>query len=145
MSEPFREPARRTMVVAQELVKRLGVKELDAEHIVAATVETGDNLAADAFASFGVSAERMNEAAARTLPHGAQSGGEEILFTARAKQVIKRAFEEARNLGRSYVGTEHLLLAYLTEFGEKSALFADLRIESGALRTKLLQLIGPQQ
>lgn len=144
MWEPFREPARRTMVVAQELVKRLGAKEVDAEHIVAATVEAGDNLAADAFSSFGVSAERMNEAAARVMPHGTQAGGQEMLFTRRSKQIIKRAFDEARNLQHSYIGTEHLLLAYITEFGEKSILFADLGIDRDALRTKVLQLIPEQ-
>lgn len=144
MWEPFREPARRTMVVAQELVKRLGAKELDAEHIVAATVEVGDNLAADAFSSCGVSVERMNEAVERALPHGTEAGQQEMLFTQRSKQLIKRAFDEARNLAHSYIGTEHLLLAYITEFGKKSKLFADLGIESDALRTKVLQLIREQ-
>lgn len=144
MWEPFREPARRTMVVAQEIAKRLGVRELDAEHIVAATVEVGDNLAADAFSSCGVGVERMNEAASRALPHGEEAGQQEMLFTKRSKQLIKRAFDEARNLKHSYIGTEHFLLAYITEFGAKSKLFAELGIERDALRTKLLQLIREQ-
>jgi ATP-dependent Clp protease ATP-binding subunit ClpA len=36
-------------------------------------------------------------------------------FTARARQIVERAAEEARRLGHSHVGTEHLLLGLLTE------------------------------
>lgn len=144
MWEPFRETARRSIVDAQQLVADFGSKEIDAEHIVVGTVRVGGNLAADAFLSCGVGVERMNEAAQRVLPHGGDVREQEFVFTPRGKQLIKRAFEEARNLQHPYIGTEHLVLAYITESGEKSKLFADLGIEGDALRTKLLQLIREQ-
>src|SRR5207245_6124774 len=40
---------------------------------------------------------------------------QQIIPTSRVKKVIELSFEEARRLGRNYVGTEHLLLGLLIE------------------------------
>src|SRR5699024_6318211 len=47
---------------------------------------------------------------------GEGAGKQELLgFTPRTKRIFELSFLEARNLGHSYVGTEHMLLGLLAE------------------------------
>ncbi len=39
----------------------------------------------------------------------------EIPFTPRAKRVLELSWDEARQLGHNYIGTEHLLLGLIRE------------------------------
>lgn len=144
MWEPFTEPARRAIVAAQDLAQRLDSAIIDAEHILAGIVAVGRSPAADALASFGVTPERMQEAAERRIPRGT-GAAHEMVFTPRAKRVIEHAFGEARALGNNYIGSEHLLLAYVAECGANSELLRDLQLDGGAVRAKILELIHPRE
>lgn len=145
MWEPFSEPARRGIVLAQELAQRLGNNYIGAEHIVVGTFEAGFGGAYDAFVALGVTHDRMNHAAERCIERG--SGAlQEMVFTPHAKRVIERGFEEAHRLSHRYIGSEHLLLGYLAEYGAKSTLLAELAIDARELRAKVLELLsGPNE
>lgn len=60
-------------------------------------------------------------------------------FTAKAREAIGLAVDAARELGRSYVGTEHLLLGLLRE---GSGVAARVLIENGVDEKKVLSLIS---
>jgi ATP-dependent Clp protease ATP-binding subunit ClpA len=146
MWEPFSEHARRAMVVAQEVAQRLNTPYIDSEHIVLGAVEVGDNPVVAALSTFDISAERFREAAERTIGLGAGAAQhKEMVFTPRAKRMIELAFEQARSLQHRYIGTEHIMLAYLAETQGKSELLRDLNVDPNALRTKLLEIVptGP--
>ncbi|MDL2206182.1 ATP-dependent Clp protease ATP-binding subunit, partial [Eubacteriales bacterium OttesenSCG-928-N13] len=61
-------------------------------------------------------------------------------FTERAQRAILNAQKEAVTLGRSYVGTEHLLLGVLTDPGAASAVIAPVTLEGA--RKEILELLG---
>ncbi|MGM0472316.1 MAG: ATP-dependent Clp protease ATP-binding subunit [Bacillota bacterium] len=64
-------------------------------------------------------------------------------FTERAKQVLMLAQEEAKDLGHSYVGTEHLLLGLIAEGeGIASKTLEDLGLKSDEIKEEINNLIG---
>jgi hypothetical protein len=64
-------------------------------------------------------------------------------FTERARQVVVLAQEEARTLGHSYIGTEHLLLGLLREHeGLAARVLESLGIELGRVREEVVRSVG---
>lgn len=64
-------------------------------------------------------------------------------FDEKANDVINFAFSEARDLGHSYVGTEHILLGLSLIKGTKVAeTFLYYRITAKDIKTELIKLIG---
>ena len=61
-------------------------------------------------------------------------------FTDRGQRALRAAQVEAAKLGRSYVGTEHLLLGVLTEPG--AAVMVLKGIELDAVRAEVVQILG---
>jgi ATP-dependent Clp protease ATP-binding subunit ClpC len=57
--------------------------------------------------------------------------------------VIDRAREEARALGADYVGTEHLLLALLSDGGVAGTALAALGVDAGAVRERAAAVRPP--
>ncbi|ADL11682.1 ATP-dependent Clp protease ATP-binding subunit [Acetohalobium arabaticum] len=64
-------------------------------------------------------------------------------FTERARKVLVLAQEEAKDLGHSYVGTEHLLLGLISEGeGIASKTLEDFDLKSEELKVEVNKLIG---
>ena len=61
-------------------------------------------------------------------------------FTERGQRALIAAQREAAQLGRSYVGTEHLLLGVLTEPGGASGVLKGITLE--AARNEIIQILG---
>ncbi len=61
-------------------------------------------------------------------------------FTDRGQRALRAAQTEAAYLGRSYVGTEHLLLGVLNEPGAASSVLKGFTLEG--VRAEVLQILG---
>ena len=61
-------------------------------------------------------------------------------FTDRGQRALRAAQLEAAKLGRSYVGTEHLLLGVLTEPGAASIVLKGIALD--AVRAEVIQILG---
>ena len=61
-------------------------------------------------------------------------------FTERGQRALLAAQQEAAQLGRTYVGTEHLLLGVLTEPGGAVAVLQGITLE--AARNEIIQILG---
>ena len=61
-------------------------------------------------------------------------------FTERGQRALLAAQTEAAQLGRTYVGTEHLLLGVLTEPGGAKAVLQGITLE--AAREEIVQILG---
>lgn len=61
-------------------------------------------------------------------------------FTDRGQRALQAAQLEAAKLGRSYVGTEHLLLGVLTEPGAASIVLKNISLD--AVRAEIVQILG---
>ena len=79
----------------------------------------------------------------RIIGRGSGFVAVEIPFTPRAKRVLEMAIEEARDLGHSYIGTEHILLALLEEEdGVATRVLENLGVDLSKVRSEILGQIG---
>ena len=69
-----------------------------------------------------------------------------IAYTPRAKKVIELSMDEARKLGHTYVGTEHILLGLIREGeGVAARVLNNLGISLNKARQQVLQLLGSSE
>jgi Clp amino terminal domain, pathogenicity island component len=107
MWEPFSHPARRAVVRAQEVAQMFGANFIGTEHLMFALAE-GDDPVGAALAS-AVDPDEVR----KQLGDVSRAPSTEMAFTSGAKRSIELAFENARRLNHSYIGTAHLALGIL--------------------------------
>ncbi len=111
----FTERAQRVMVLSQEEARRLGHTVVGTEHILLGLIAEGEDVAARALLSLGISIDQVRAEVERIIGRGDRPTEGPIGFTPRSKRVLELAFDEARRLGHAYIGTEHLLLGLIRE------------------------------
>jgi len=113
--EKFSERARRVLTIAQEEARQLNQSYIGTEHILLGLTREEEGVAAKVLTNLSVGLSKVRSAVEFIIGHGERPGTGETGLTPRAKKVIELAIDEARNLGHSYIGTEHLLLGLLRE------------------------------
>ncbi|MDR1390569.1 MAG: ATP-dependent Clp protease ATP-binding subunit [Treponema sp.] len=109
---------------AQNEARRFGSGHLLPEHVILSLLKEGGGTACKALLFLGVDLGEFRQTLERELP-GLESDlyGTTALLpgdlppSKRTRQLLENAAEEARVLGREYVGTEHLLFAAARERG----------------------------
>ncbi len=113
--DKFTERARRVLTLAQEEAQRFGHNYIGTEHLLLGLVREGDGVAAKVLSNLGVELNKVRSAVEFIIGRGDRKSSGEIGLTPRAKKVIELAVDEARRLGHSYIGTEHVLLGLVRE------------------------------
>jgi len=113
--DKFSERARRVLTLAQEEAKRLNHNYIGTEHILLGLVREEEGVAAKVLVNMGTSLSKMRSAVEYVIGTGEKPNTGTAGLTSRAKRVIELAIDEARQLGHTYIGTEHLLLGLLRE------------------------------
>src|SRR5256885_17062716 len=114
----FTEDERRTLAGAREESLRLHHEYVGTEHILLALTQTQRaTTATKMLQGLNVDPEQVRRNVEAIVKRGTSStdSPHELPYTSRAKKVLELAMLEARELGHSYVGTEHLLLGILRE------------------------------
>lgn len=143
MWEPFTERARKSIVLAQEEAQRLGNNYIGTEHLLLGIISEGESVAARVLENLGVSLKIVRSEVESIVGKGGKPTNQEMVFTPRAKRVIELAFEEARNLNHSYIGTEHLLLGLVKEGeGVAARVLSNLGVDPGKIRAEITKLMG---
>ena len=116
------------------------------EHILLGLIALGHGVAINALQSVGVDFDSVRleiEKAAGTGPETKTIGS--IPFTPRAKKVLALSANEARNLGHSYVGTEHILLGLLREGeGIAARVLENLGVDLEEIRYEIMKTLDPE-
>ena len=113
--EKFSERARRVLTTAQEEARQLNHSYIGTEHVLLGLAREEEGIAAKVLSNLGVSLSKVRSAVEFISGRGEKPSTSETGLTPRAKRVIELAIDEARQLGHSYIGTEHLLLGLLRE------------------------------
>lgn len=100
---------------AQEAAK-LGSDYIGTEHLLIGIAHEGDSAGGKILNSLGITVGTLEELLSGSR-NTSLSRRSELYVAPRTKRVLEMAVEEANELGNSYVGTEHLLLAILHEGG----------------------------
>lgn len=110
----FTERAQRAILLSQEEAKRIKHNYVGTEHLLLGLIAEDQGVAAQALKQQGIDLESAREETIKAVGEGAED--QELLgFTPRTKRIFELSFLEARNLGHSYVGTEHMILGLLAE------------------------------
>jgi ATP-dependent Clp protease ATP-binding subunit ClpC len=144
MFERFTERAVRVIMAAQSEAKRLGADYVGAEHLLLGMLREEESTIVKALEYFhadpAVIQARLEEEATREKR---AEIGPEIPFNAQMKKVIELAWEEARGLGHSHVGVEHLFLGILREgAGITGRVLAEAGLTASAVRSRVVTLLG---
>ncbi len=111
--ERFTAKAKQVIVRAQEEGRRLGYQCVGTEQLLVGLIEEDSGVAAKVLKSVGINLDAARIEVEKIIGRGAGVKGVEFPFTPKAKLVLDSSIEEARRLGHSYIGTEHLLLGSL--------------------------------
>ncbi|WP_217589039.1 ATP-dependent protease ATP-binding subunit ClpC [Lentibacillus saliphilus] len=141
----FTERAQKVLALSQEEAVRLGHSNIGTEHILLGLVREGDGIAAKALQSIGLEVEKIQEEVEKLIGKGKQPM-QTIHYTPRAKKVVELSQDEARKLGHSYVGTEHILLGLIREGeGVAARVLNNLGVSLNKARQQVLQLLGSNE
>ncbi|MBJ7605120.1 MAG: ATP-dependent Clp protease ATP-binding subunit [Candidatus Dormibacteraeota bacterium] len=113
--ERFTERAKKVLTLAQEEAERSHHSYIGTEHLLLGLLREGDGLAAKVLNNLGVEIGKVRQTIESVLGRSERIVIQQIIPTSRVKRVIEISFEEARRMGKTYVGTEHLLLGLLIE------------------------------
>jgi ATP-dependent Clp protease ATP-binding subunit ClpC len=141
----FTERAQKVLALAQEEAIRLGHNNIGTEHILLGLVREGEGIAAKALYALGLGSDKIQKEVENLIGRG-QEPAQTIHYTPRAKKVIELSMDEARKLGHSYVGTEHVLLGLIREGeGVAARVLNNLGVSLNKARQQVLQLLGSSE
>jgi hypothetical protein len=139
--ERFSPRARRVLDAAQQEALQLRHGYLGTEHLLLGLLAVSDGPAAEILHRLEVSAEAVRGGVERIIGAGSDSVVPPLALSRRTKKVLELSRREARALGHSHIGTEHLLLALVRE-GEGVA--AQILTELGASAARVRQEVRDQ-
>lgn len=114
MEDRYTDGLKKAWKFAGEEASKLGCDYLGTEHLLLGIAHEKDSAGGKILNSLGVTVEAVEPLLAGQGKSGYFSR-RELYVAPRTKRVLEMAVEEANDLGNSFVGTEHLLLAILRE------------------------------
>jgi ATP-dependent Clp protease ATP-binding subunit ClpC len=131
--------------LAREAAIGLNHEYVGTEHILLGLIAEGEGVAVTVLENLRIDPGELASRIRGALKPGRAAGpvGRDLPFTSRAKKVLELALKETRDLGHSYVGTEHVLLGLLRE---ERGIAAQVLTVSGMqldhARAEILRLLG---
>ncbi|HHW47550.1 MAG TPA: ATP-dependent Clp protease ATP-binding subunit [Clostridiaceae bacterium] len=141
----FTEKAEKAITLAQESAMQLGHNYVGTEHLLLGLVREGSGIAARVLQGQGVTQEKILKEIDELIGRGEATGQQPLGFTPRTKRVLELSFREARRMGHSYIGTEHLLLGIMRE-GESVAvrILLDIGVDVQKLLGEIIRILNEE-
>ena len=111
----FTQKANNALNMAVDAAQDMGHTYVGTEHILLGLVSEDSGVAAAVLQQNGLSAEDLKDLIERTIGTGSRTVITPDDFTPRTKRVMQTAMVLSARLGHGYVGTEHLLMALISE------------------------------
>ncbi len=141
--ERFTEGANKALAQAQESARQLGHNYVGTEHLLIGLMSVGEGAAFRTLNAQEVMLESVIRETERLVGRGDYQFTDGFGYTPRTKKIIELSLYEAKTLGHSYIGTEHLLLALIREReGVAASILQDLGVDLGALRKKIIAAVN---
>ena len=141
----FTERVRKVLAMAREEAVRLHHEYVGTEHILLGLIREGEGVACTVLHNLSADMDGLRQKIEETVKKGkaAPTTGPDLPYTSRAKKVLELAMSEARELGHSYVGTEHLLLGLLREEkGVAAQVLVGAGVKLDVARAETLRILG---
>ena len=143
MFERFTEKAIKVIMLAQEEARRLGHNFVGTEQVLLGLIGESTGVGAKSLKAMGVTLKDARAEVEKIIGRGSGFVAVEIPFTPRAKRVLELSWDEARQLGHNYIGTEHLLLGLIREGeGVAARVLENLGVDLNKLRANIIKMLG---
>lgn len=117
MEDRFTDGVKNSWKFAASEAAKLGSDYIGTEHLLLGIAHEKDSAGGKILNSLGVTVDAVEQLLSQYSQGRSLFSTGEVYAAPRTKRVLEMAVEEANELGNSYVGTEHLLLAILHEGG----------------------------
>jgi ATP-dependent Clp protease ATP-binding subunit ClpC len=115
MAIKFTQKAQNVLNRALAYAAELGHTYIGSEHILLGLIGENDSIAAGILAARGADFEKIKDDIVKYAGVGTASNVGAADMTPRTKRIIEASSYEAIRLGQNFIGTEHLLLALISE------------------------------
>ncbi|MBQ8740780.1 MAG: ATP-dependent Clp protease ATP-binding subunit [Clostridia bacterium] len=121
----------------------MGHTYVGSEHLLLGLLRVGSGIAASVLAKHGVTADKIEELIRMSIGTGTPTKLSPDYFTPRAKRVLEVAMQGCSNMGKKYVGTEHILIGILSEQDNFAIRFLkELGCDVSTLTSDALEISG---
>jgi ATP-dependent Clp protease ATP-binding subunit ClpA len=145
LASKFTPRAQQVLALSRKEAERLNHNFVGTEHLLLGLIMLGQGVAVNVLAKLGLDLEttrREVEKYVGTDPEQKIIGN--IPYTPRVKKVLALAAKEAKALGHTYVGTEHILLGLLIEDGGVAPrVLKNLGVDTEKTRQEILSELSP--
>lgn len=146
MNDQFTPSAKNVLVMAQEQAKQFKHQAVGTEHLLLALSMEENGIASKVLDQFGVSSDDIREEIERFTGYGTLSllsPDDYLPYSPKAKQVLAASAREAQALGATKIGTEHLLLALMSDPSILSSrILQNLGVNTSQARKNVLRRLG---
>lgn len=111
----FTEKASKALNIAIDIAQKLGHTYIGSEHVLYGLAKEGTGVAALILSQYDITASKLESVMSQTIGIGTETVLSHEDFTPRCQRIIEMSLVEARRLGHTYVGTEHILSAIIKE------------------------------
>ncbi len=141
----FTPRAQQVLALSRKEAERFNHNYVGTEHLLLGLINLGQGVAVNVLQKMGLDLETVRNAVEKHVGAGTPKPEEpEIRYTPRVEKVLALAGKEARKLGHSYVGTEHILLGLLREGqGVAGRVLQSLNVDIERCRNEILADLDP--
>ncbi len=139
----FTEKANEGLNQAINSASQMGHTYVGSEHLLLGLLRVGSGVAASVLNKYGITADKFEELIRTNIGTGTPTKLSPDYFTPRAKRVLETAMQGCSNLGKKYVGTEHILIGILSEQDNFAIRFLkESGIDIASLTSNALEISG---
>ncbi len=146
MDNLFTPSAKSVLALAQEQAKYFKHQAVGTEHLLLALTIEKNGIANKVLQQFSISEDDVREEIERFTGYGTLNNIDKdtyLPYSPKAKDMLSVAGEEAKRIGATKIGTEHLLLALLSdETILSSRILMNLNIDLAQARKVILRKLG---
>ena len=145
MFERFTERAVRVIMASQEEARRFAASSVGNEHMLLGMIREKEPVVLKTFEYYKVDPARVKSAIEEAIKSETMRPSIDLPFSGQVKKTIEYAWDEARQLGHSYVGVEHLLMGLLREgSGISGKVLNDLGITYDGAKNRIIAFLGEE-
>jgi ATP-dependent Clp protease ATP-binding subunit ClpC len=141
--EIFSERANKILSIANQESQRLGHECVDPEHLLLGILKEDTGIGATALKNLGVDFQQIRQETERLIGKTACMAAGQLPLAPRTNKILEFAVQEAKDIKRDCVGTEHLLLGLLRERdGIVFNILKQAKVEYVDAQREVLKLLG---
>ena len=143
MNNRFTAKAQNVLNNALRIAAALGHTYIGSEHLLLSLAAEGEGVAAKLLAARGVTPDDIQRVLVETAGQGTMSHVTPTDMTPRTKRILEASAVESEKCGQNYIGTEHLLLALLSERASVAVqILEELGISANDLKNDVIAFLN---